>query len=62
MINLHDFMSKLSAWLTINGRSRSAEYTNTVPAVNPTAMGTNISDPYNPDSSAISIAGANRDQ
>ena len=48
--------------LTSRGMAKSAKYTNAAPSVNPIATGTNANEPYFPESSAMSIAGASSDQ
>lgn len=44
------------------GMAKSAKNTNAAPSVNPTATGTKANEPYFPESSAMSIAGARSDQ
>lgn len=51
-----------AAGLTRAGIMRSARYTKAAPRAKPTATGTNANEPYFPESSAMSMAGASNDQ
>ena len=51
-----------AAGLTRAGIMRSARYTKAAPRAKPTATGTKANEPYFPESSAMSMAGASNDQ